>query len=125
MAKKKKKSTILRLFLALAIGLFVLEVMIEASTGTNLIGGRNGIFIRYSASTDKIVNSPMKANVRVLQKSSIYDQASLQAQKVGKLEVGDKLRIIGKTTLNRQDIWYQVQRYGGKTGYVLGYVVAQ
>jgi len=125
MAKKKKKSTILRLFLALAIGLFVLEVMIEASTGTNLIGGRNGIFIRYSASTDKIVNSPMKANVRVLQKSSIYDQASLQAQKVGKLEVGDKLRIIGKTTLNRQDIWYQVQRYGGKTGYVLGNVVAQ
>ena len=125
MAKKKKKSTILRLFLAMAIGLFVLEVMIEASTGTNLIGGRNGIFIRYSASTDKIVNSPMKANVRVLQKSSIYDQASLQAQKVGKLEVGDKLRIIGKTTLNRQDIWYQVQRYGGKTGYVLGNVVAQ
>jgi|GEM_PF-5392907 len=122
---KKKKSPILRLFLAMVIGLLVLEVMIEVSAGRNLIGGRNGIFIRYSASTDKIVDSPMKARVRVIQKSNIYDQPSLQSQKVGKLGVGDKLIIIGKTTVNKKDVWYRTQRFGGKIGYVHGNVVAK
>jgi hypothetical protein len=122
MAEKKKKSPIVRLIMAMFIGLLVLEVMIELSAGRSLIGGRDGIFISESKSAlsnAEIVNTPMREDVRVIQATDIRELPTLFASKVGKLDHGAELQIVGLTTVN-EEIWYQVQRFGGKIGYIPG-----
>ncbi|MBT4932319.1 MAG: SH3 domain-containing protein [Rhodospirillaceae bacterium] len=114
----KKKSPALRLFIAMAIGLFVIEMMIELSTGTTMLGGRNGIFISKTNFDATMVNSKMKARVRVITATDIYENPVLSSRTVGVLKVGTKLSIIGKTTVGKK-VWYQIQRFGGKIGYVI------
>ena len=114
----KKKSPILRLFIAMIIGLFVIEMMIELSTGRTMLGGRNGIFISQIHINATMVNSEMKARVRVITATDIYENPLLSSRKVGVLKVGTKLSITGKTTVGKK-VWYQVQRFGGKIGYVI------
>lgn len=123
MAKKKKKSPILRLFLAMFIGLFIIETMIELSTGTTLMGGRNGIFISPSHPNAKIDTIAMKARGRIITATDIHDGPFFDTRTVGKLEVGATVRVLGKTTADRE-VWYQMQRFGGKIGYISANTVA-
>lgn len=113
----KKKSPALRLLVAMIIGLFVIEVMIELSTGTTMWGGRNGLFVSRPYADAKIVNTPMQGSMRIIRATDIYETPTLQARKVGILKVGTRLRIVGKTTVDK-NIWYQVDRFGGKIGYI-------
>lgn len=116
---EKTKSPYLRLLMAMLIGMFIIEMMIELSTGTTLWGGRNGIFISHTYSNAKIVNTPLQATGKIIATTNIHDGPSFNAGKVGKLAIGKRLRIIGKTTVDK-DTWYQIQRFGGKIGYVWG-----
>ncbi|NQU55918.1 MAG: SH3 domain-containing protein [Rhodospirillales bacterium] len=113
----KKKSPVLRLFVAMLIGLFVIETMIELTTGTTLIGGRNGIFVSRPHSNLKTVNTPMKESGRTTRETDIHEFPDLNSMKVGSIKVDTSLRIIGKTTVGKE-AWYQLQRFGGKIGYV-------
>ena len=112
-----QKFPALRIFTAMIIGLFIIETMIELSTGTTLMGGRNGIFISQPHSDAKTVNTPMNASALIIADTDIRETPSLTARKVGKLEAGIKLSVIGKTTVGKK-VWYQVQRFGGKIGYL-------
>ncbi len=111
--------------MAMAFGLLIIEVMVELSAGITLIGGKDGLFISRSESAlgnAKIVNTPLRIDVRVIQTTDIREQPTLHANKVGKLESGTKLRTAGKTTVN-DEVWYQVTRFGGKIGYIPGNTV--
>jgi len=113
----RKESPILRLFIAMIIGLLIIETAIEFSTGTTLMGGRTGLFIGSPHSNSKTLNTPMKTTGRVTKATDIRDTPAFEARKVGILEVGTTLNIVGKTTVDKE-VWYQVQRFGGKIGYV-------
>ncbi len=118
----KGNSSILRLIMALIIGLLVLEIMIELSAGTTLFGGKNGIFISHSRSVlsnAKITHVEMRANGRAIADTDIREQPTVHAGRVGKVAAGDEFRIVGMTRVD-EDVWYQVQRFGGKTGYIHG-----
>ena len=120
MPKMSKKKPIVRLVMAMVIGLLVLEVMIEISAGRNLIGGRDGLFISestFALSNAEVIHTPMKADVRVVQPTDIRELPTTFASKVGKLDFGTELRIEGKTTVD-EEVWYRVQRFGGKIGYI-------
>ncbi|MBL6931298.1 MAG: SH3 domain-containing protein [Rhodospirillales bacterium] len=124
-AKKIKKKPLLRLIIAMFVGLFVLELMIELSAGRNLVGGRDGVFIsesKFALSSAEVVNTPMRADVRVIQPTDIRELPTLFANRVGKLEFGTEMQAVGMTTVN-EEVWYQVQRFGGKIGYVPGNTV--
>ncbi len=117
MAKRKKKSPILRLFMAMFIGLFIIETMIELSTRTTLLGGRNGIFISPLHPNAKIDTIAMKASGQIIEATDIHDGPFFDTRKVGTLEIGATVRVLGKTTADRE-VWYQMQRFGGKIGYI-------
>lgn len=117
--EESKRNPIVRLVLAMFIGLFVLEVILETTAGISLMGGRNGIFIREPEHKATIVHSDLNADGKVLQATDIRDQPSMTANRVGKLERGVQLRLIGKTLVDEAP-WYRVERFGGKIGFVDG-----
>jgi len=56
--------------------------------------------------------------LKVAKAGPIYAWPTLKAQRVGALEVGNKMEVTGETTAEGR-AWYRVTRYGGKDGYVL------
>ena len=59
----------------------------------------------------------IKLTLKIVNKTSVRSMPSEKGQKVGLLEVGDTINVIGKTERNGQ-WWFRVMRYGGRDGYV-------
>lgn len=117
-----RKMPIIRLIGSLFIFLLMLEVMIETIANRTLWGGRNGLFISYAEDAlyqAEIVNTELSETAQVIMSVPIREQPALFADKVGKIERGTELRLVGMTTVN-EEVWYQVLRFGGKIGYIPG-----
>jgi hypothetical protein len=112
-----QQASFFRLLIAMIIGLFVIEVMIELTTGTTLMGGRDGIFISRPNVDTTTLNTPMEARGRTIRDTNIHEFPFPQSSKVGKIMNDTNLRIIAKTSVGKVD-WYQMLRFGGKVGYV-------
>lgn len=117
-----KRHPVWRLLIAMYVGLLTIEIVLELTAGMTLMGDRNGIFIREPLHKAKIENSELNADGKVLQTTDIRERPFLSANRVGKLERGMQLRLVGQTMVD-DALWYQVQRFGGKIGYVYGNVV--
>lgn len=121
-SQERRKHPLFRLVAAMFIGLLVLEVMLEVGPGITLWGGKNGIFISHVENAlyqAEIVDTPLSETAQVLLSTDIREQPALFANKVGKIERGTELRLVGMTTVN-EEVWYRVQRFGGKIGYIPG-----
>lgn len=117
----------LRIIVAMFIGLLVLEIMIELSAGVTLMGTRDGLFISRPKSVlgnAKVVHTKERTKLRVVKATDIREIPSLKAARVGKLPVGETFTAIGKTTVDGE-LWYKVQRFGGKIGYIPGNAVVR
>ncbi|MHA1598961.1 MAG: SH3 domain-containing protein [Alphaproteobacteria bacterium] len=107
----------------LVFGVMALEAMLEFGFSTSLLGASKGLFIE-TASGDrhqaKIVDTPLRQRMRVVNNTSLRARPHLKSEKVSILKTGMSLKVIAKTTVDDVDVWYQTLRFGGKIGYVHG-----